>query len=94
ARETDAGIEVVVVGLPAVITADLRLNEPRYASLPSILKARKKPIERIDFQQLGLALEPRIQLLRMEAASTGRNCLRVSDVDQLLDQLRDEAKVI
>jgi electron transfer flavoprotein beta subunit len=94
ARETDAGIEVVVVGLPAVITVDLRLNEPRYASLPSILKARKKPIERIDFQQLRLALEPRIQLLRMEAASIGRNCLRVSDVDQLLDQLRDEAKVI
>ena len=94
ARETDAGIEVVVVGLPAVITTDLRLNEPRYASLPSILKARKKPIERIDFQQLGLAIEPRIRVLRMEAASTGRNCLRVNDVDELLDQLRDEAKVI
>ncbi len=94
ARETDAGIEVIVVGLPAVITTDLRLNEPRYASLPSILKARKKPIERIDFQQLGLAIEPRIQVLRMEAASTGRNCLRVNDVDELLNKLRDEAKVI
>jgi electron transfer flavoprotein beta subunit len=93
-RETDVGIEVIVVGLPAVVTTDLRLNEPRYSSLPSILKARKKPIERIEFQQLGLVIEPRIQVLRMESNSTGRHCLRVNDVDALLDQLREEAKVI
>lgn len=93
-RETDLGIEVVVVALPAIITTDLRLNEPRYASLPSILKARKKPIERIDLKQLGVAIEPRIQVLHLEAASTGRNCVRVNDVDELLDRLRDEAKVI
>lgn len=93
-RETDSGIEVVLVNLPAVITTDLRLNEPRYASLPSILKARKKQIERIDFEELGLGVEPRIQVLEMEVASTGRNCVRVKDVDQLLDRLRDEAKVI
>jgi electron transfer flavoprotein beta subunit len=93
-RETDAGIEVIVVGLPAVVTTDLRLNEPRYASLPSILKSRKKTIERIEFQELGLAIEPRIEVLRMEANSTGRQCLRLNDVDALLDQLREEAKVI
>ncbi len=93
-RETDAGIEVVVVGLPAVITTDLRLNEPRYASLPSILKARKKTIERIDFGQLGLAIELRIEVLGMESTSTGRNCVRVDDVGQLLERLQDEAKVI
>jgi electron transfer flavoprotein beta subunit len=93
-RETDAGIEVVAVGLPAVITADLRLNEPRYASLPSILKARKKTIERIDFQQFGLTIEPRIQVLKMEASSIGRNCVRVNDVAELLNRLQDEAKVI
>ena len=93
-RETDAGIEVIVVGLPAVITTDLRLNEPRYSSLPSILKARKKPIETIGFGQLGLTIEPRVEVLRMEAASTGRNCVRVTDVDELLDRLRNEAKAI
>ena len=93
-RETDLGIEVVVVGLPAVVTTDLRLNEPRYASLPSILKARKKPIERFDFKQLGITIEQRIQVLGMQVASTGRNCVRVNDVNELLGRLRDEAKVI
>jgi electron transfer flavoprotein beta subunit len=94
ARETDAGIETVVVRLPAVVTTDLRLNEPRYASLPNILRARKKTIERLEFQQLGLEIEPRIQLLHMEVLSTGRNCIRVSGIDELVDRLRDEAKVI
>ena len=92
-RETDLGIEVVAVNLPAVITTDLRLNEPRYASLSSILKARKKPVERIDFEQLGLAFQPRVQVIGMEVASTGRNCVRVEDADGLLNRLR-EAKVI
>ena len=93
-RETDLGIEVVLVNLPAVITTDLRLNEPRYASLPSILKARKKPIERIEFAELGLDVEPRIQVLEMEVASTSRHCVRMKDVDELLGRLRDEVKVI
>ncbi len=93
-RETDLGTEVVQVNLPAVITTDLRLNEPRYASLPSILKARKKPIERINFAELGIDLEPRLQVLDMELASTGRHCVRVNDVDELLRRLRDEAKLI
>ena len=93
-RETDLGIEIVHVDLPAVITTDLRLNEPRYASLPSILKAKKKPIERIAFEELGVEIEPRIEVLEMEVAATGRSCVRVNDVDELLGRLRDEAKVI
>ena len=93
-RETDLGIEIVQVDLPAVITTDLRLNEPRYASLPSILKAKKKPIERIAFEELGVEIEPRIEVLEMEVAATGRSCVRVNDVDELLGRLRDEAKVI
>jgi electron transfer flavoprotein beta subunit len=94
ARETDAGIEIVHISLPALITADLRLNEPRYASLPSILKSRQKPLERIGFAALGVVIEPRLQVLQMELNSTGRNCVQVASVDVLLDQLRNEAKVI
>ena len=93
-RETDGGIEVVAVELPAVVTADLRLNEPRYASLPGILKARKKPIGRIGLDELDVRIEPRIQILGLVAVSTGRNCVRVNDVDELIDRLRNEAKVI
>ena len=93
-RETDAGIEVVSVSLPAVVTTDLRLNEPRYASLPSILKARKKSIERISLDELEFTSEPRIEILKMESASTKRDCVRVNDVDELLSRLRDETTVI
>ncbi len=94
ARETDKGIETVRVGLPAVITTDLRLNEPRYASLPSIFKAKKKPIERIGVDELGMTIQPRIQMLRLEAAASGRHCVRVDSVDDLIDRLRNEAKVL
>ncbi len=93
-RETDAGIEVVGISLPAVITADLRLNKPRYASLPSILRAKKKPIERIAFEELNVALEPRVKVLSMEAPPTRDAGIRVRDVDELLSRLRNEAKVI
>jgi electron transfer flavoprotein beta subunit len=93
-RETDAGIETVRVPLPAVITCDLRLNEPRYASLPSIMKARKKPIERISHETLGVTIQPRVQLVQVEAAQTARNGVRVANVDELLKRLRDEAKVV
>ena len=94
ARETDAGIEVVRVGLPAVITTDLRLNEPRYVSLPSMLKAKNKPIEWVNLQDQNIAIQPRIQILRMETTATGRNCERVASVEMLIDRLRNEAKVI
>jgi electron transfer flavoprotein beta subunit len=94
ARETDAGLETVWVGLPAVITADLRLNEPRYASLPSLMKARKKPIERLTPDELAVPIEPRVTLLRLETASTQRICVRVKDVEELVHRLRHEAKVL
>jgi electron transfer flavoprotein beta subunit len=84
ARETDAGIETIRVRLPAVITTDLRLNEPRYASLPSILKSRKKQIERIDVAELGIVVEPRIEILEMEVVSSSRNCQIVGNLDELV----------
>jgi electron transfer flavoprotein beta subunit len=93
-RETDTGLETVRVRLPAVITTDLRLNEPRYASLPSIMKARKKPIERISCEDLGVALERRVAVSRLERAVSQRACVRVKDVDELVCRLRREAKVI
>jgi electron transfer flavoprotein beta subunit len=94
ARETDAGIETIRVTLPAVITTDLRLNEPRYASLPSIIKARKKPIERVGAAELGVMLEPRVEVLRLETATSERACVRVRDVAELVHRLRHEAKVV
>ncbi len=93
-RETDAGIETVTIKLPAVITADLRLNEPRYASLPSIIKARKKPIEQLAVEELAVALEPRAELVQLELASSVRTCARVKDVAELVNRLRHEAKVV
>jgi len=93
-RETDLGIETVRVSLPAVITTDLRLNEPRYASIPSIMKARKKTIERVAYTEYGVTIEARIQILKVEVESSLRSCVRVKDVDDLLDRLRNEAKVI
>ena len=92
-RETDLGIEVIHVALPAVVTADLRLNEPRYASLPSILKAKKKPTERTTPAELGVKPEPRIRLLAMELVNSQRNCIKVNTATDLLKELRD-AEVI
>ncbi len=92
-RETDRGIEAIRVTLPAVVTADLRLNEPRYASLPSILKAKKKSIEHTTPAELGVALEPRVQLLSMEVVNSQRQCVQVSNAADLIAKLR-EAEVI
>jgi electron transfer flavoprotein beta subunit len=93
-RETDAGLEIVRVPLPAVVTADLRLNEPRYASMTSIMKARKKNIERIGTAELGVTIEPRLQLLGLETVPSRRKSVRVGSLDELLVKLRDEEKVI
>lgn len=93
-REIDAGIETVTVKMPAVITADLRLNEPRYASLPSIIKARKKPIEFMAADELGVTLETRVELVHLEVATSQRTCVRVKDVAELVHRLRHEAKVV
>ncbi len=93
-REIDAGIEIVSVPLPAIITADLRLNEPRYASLPSIMRARKKQIEVVDFETLGVEIEPRVRILGVRTDQSSRTCTRVDSVDQLLECLRSEAEVL
>ncbi len=93
-RETDAGIEVISVFLPAVITTDLRLNEPRYASLPSIMRARKKQIEVVDLETLGVTIAPRVRILGVRTEQSSRTCTRVDSVDQLLERLRVEAEVL
>ena len=88
-RETDQGIETMEVDRPAVITTDLRLNEPRYASLPSILKARKKPIESIELTALSITIEPRIKILEWTAPSQTRSCRRVDSVDALVEAIEE-----
>ncbi len=93
-RETDAGVERVRVSLPAVVTTDLRLNEPRYAALPSIVRAMNKPLKRVPLEELGQVVEARIRILHMATPSTERCGIRVKDVDELLRRLRDEAELI
>lgn len=94
-RETDAGTESVQINsLPAVITCDLRLNEPRYTSLPSIMKAKKKPVETINASDLGVDLEPHNKVLEVMEPPPRKEGVSVADVDELLDKLRNEAKVL
>ena len=88
-REIDGGLENVSLSLPAVVTTDLRLNEPRYASLPSILRARKKPLAELTLDQLGVQLEPRVELLSLEVPAAGRSCRRVDSVTELIDALEE-----
>jgi electron transfer flavoprotein beta subunit len=92
-RETDAGIERVRIALPAVITTDLRLNEPRYVSLPGIVRARKKPLEVRSLEELGVTLQPRVKLLSVKIPASARGGVRVRDVDDLVQRLK-ELKVI
>ena len=93
-RETDSGSEAVSMRLPAVITADLRLNEPRYASLPAIMKARKKPIEHTSLEALDVPLERRVEIVRLELSASQRTCVRVKNVAELVHRLREEAKIV
>lgn len=93
-REVDGGIETVRIGLPCVITTDLRLNEPRYASLPSIMKAKKKPLDAIDIAELGVDLAPRLELVAVEAPAKRSGGIRVDSVEELIAKLKTEAKVI
>ena len=93
-REVDGGLETVKLKLPAVVTADLRLNEPRYASLPNIMKARKKPIETIKPADLGVDVTPRLTVLRVEEPAKRQAGARVASVQELVEKLRNEAKVI
>lgn len=93
-RETDSGIEVVAMPVPAIITTDLRLNEPRYASLPAIMRARKREIEVVELGSLGVEIEPRVRVHKFSTEQSSRTCTRVDSVDQLLDRLRTEAEVL
>jgi electron transfer flavoprotein beta subunit len=93
-REVDGGLETIAVRLPAIITTDLRLNEPRYASLPNIMKAKKKPIDTLSPEELGIDLAPRVRTLRVVEPPKRSAGVRVSSVGELVDKLRNEAKVI
>ena len=93
-REIDGGLEKLELDLPCVVTTDLRLNEPRYASLPNIMKAKKKPISVIKPEDLGVDIEPRLEILRVEEPSTRQAGIKVADTEELIDKLRNEAKVI
>ena len=93
-REIDGGLETLSLNLPAVVTTDLRLNEPRYASLPNIMKAKKKPIETLSVAELGVDLAPTLQTIKVTAPPVRRGGIKVPDVATLVDKLKNEAKVI
>jgi electron transfer flavoprotein beta subunit len=93
-REVDGGLETVALALPAIVTTDLRLNEPRYASLPNIMKARKKPIETLRPAELGVDPAPRLAVLKVVEPAKRQAGARVADVAELVARLRSEAKVI
>ena len=93
-REVDGGLETVGLAVPAVVTTDLRLNEPRYASLPNIMKAKKKPIDQISVDELGVDVTPRLETLKVEDPPARAGGRRVADVEELVDKLRNEAGVI
>lgn len=93
-REIDGGLQTLSLTLPAVVTTDLRLNEPRYASLPNIMKAKKKPLDVLPLADLGLNTSSRVELISVEPPAERSAGIKVSSVDELLDKLRTEAKVI
>ncbi len=93
-RELDGGLEVIAVKLPAVITTDLRLNQPRYASLPNIMKAKQKPLNVIMADQLAVDITPRVTTLKVEPPSGRKAGIKVANVAELVDKLKNEAKVI
>ena len=93
-REIDGGLEVVKLKLPAVITTDLRLNEPRYASLPNIMKAKKKPIEAVKPEDLGVDVAPRLKTLKVDEPPKRKAGIKVKTVAELVEKLRNEAGVI
>ena len=93
-REVDGGLETVAVTLPAVVTVDLRLNSPRYVTLPNIMKAKKKPLETIAADTLGVDLAPRTEVLRVVEPQARAGGIKVPDVATLLAKLKTEAKVI
>ena len=93
-REVDEGLETIEINLPAVVTCDLRLNEPRYASLPNIMKAKKKPIEQIIAKDLGVDISNRIQQIKVDEPPKRKGGVKVTNVAELVSKLKNEAKVI
>ncbi len=93
-REVDGGLEHLEISMPAVVTVDLRLNEPRYASLPNIMKAKKKPLDSITVEELGVDVSPRLTVVKVEEPVARSAGIKVADVSELVNKLKNEAKVI
>ena len=93
-REIDEGLETIEIGIPAIVTCDLRLNEPRYASLPNIMKAKQKPLDTIEAGSLGVDIEPRNKTLKVSPPPVREAGIIVETVEDLVDKLKNEAKVI
>ena len=93
-REIDEGLETIEINTPAIVTCDLRLNEPRYASLPNIMKAKKKPIEQLNISDLGVDAVPKVELLKVEEPPQRKAGIKVASVAELVQKLKNEAKVI
>ena len=93
-REIDEGLETIEVNIPAIVTWDLRLNEPRYASLPNIMKAKKKPLEQLNASDLGVDTKARIEQIKVEEPPKRKAGIKVASVSELVQKLKNEAKVI
>ncbi len=93
-REIDEGLETIEINTPAIVTCDLRLNEPRYASLPNIMKAKKKPIEQLNISELGVDSAPKVELLKVEEPPQRKAGIKVASVAELVQKLKNDAKVL
>jgi electron transfer flavoprotein beta subunit len=93
-REIDEGLETIEVNIPAIVTCDLRLNEPRYASLPNIMKAKKKPVDQLNASELGVDISPRVEQIKVEEPPKRKAGIKVANVAELVQKLKNEAKVI
>ena len=93
-REVDGGLEHLEIKMPAIVSVDLRLNEPRYASLPNIMKAKKKPLDSLTVGELGVDISPRLTIVKVEEPAAREAGIKVADVKELVEKLKNEAKVI
>ena len=93
-REVDGGLEHLEIKMPAIVSVDLRLNEPRYASLPNIMKAKKKPLDSLTINDLDVDIKPRLQVVKVEEPAAREAGVKVADVRELVEKLKNEAKVI
>ncbi len=93
-REVDGGLEHLEIKMPAIVSVDLRLNEPRYASLPNIMKAKKKPLDSLTIDDLDVDIKPRLQVVKVEEPAAREAGVKVADVRELVEKLKNEAKVI